>query len=85
MILKEGSKEYPYEGMLRRLAALGLSNVPNAWTSRDMTYYMLNSVGDQEFLRALPFAVNHILFPTLTKSSFTTEVRRHHRVLNNSL
>lgn len=74
MIWRGGSRRHPYQGILARLATLGLSHAANARTLTYSTTYMLNSIGEQDFLRILPLMVDHILFPELTESLFTSEV-----------
>lgn len=46
----------------------------DAWTETDNTVYTLSCAGTEGFLRLLPVYLNHILFPTLTRSAFITEV-----------
>lgn len=46
----------------------------DAWTETDNTVYTLSCAGTEGFLRLLPVYLDHILFPTLTKSGFITEV-----------
>lgn len=48
----------------------------DAWTELDKTVYFASCAGTEGFLRLLPVYLEHILFPTLTSSGFTTEV--HH-------
>ncbi|KAL0951071.1 hypothetical protein HGRIS_007809 [Hohenbuehelia grisea] len=71
-----GSKEYPYKGIIDHLANRGFSNGTNAWTDDDHTAYTVSTAGGQGFLQLLPIYVDHILYPTLTKAGFITEV--HH-------
>lgn len=46
----------------------------DAWTETDNTVYTLSCAGSEGFLRLLPVYLDHILFPTLTKSGFITEI-----------
>lgn len=71
-----GSEKYPYKGIIDHLANRGFSNGTNAWTDTDHTAYTVSTAGEQGFLQLLPIYVDHILYPTLTKAGFTTEV--HH-------
>ncbi|KZW02722.1 hypothetical protein EXIGLDRAFT_732962 [Exidia glandulosa HHB12029] len=71
-----GSEKYPYKGVLDNLATRGFAEGTNAWTATDHTAYTISTAGGQGFLQLLPVYVDHILYPTLTKSSFITEV--HH-------
>lgn len=48
--------------------------MPDAWTETDNTVYTLSCAGSEGFLRLLPVYLNHVLFPTLTRSGFITEV-----------
>ncbi|KZT72760.1 hypothetical protein DAEQUDRAFT_663389 [Daedalea quercina L-15889] len=71
-----GSEKYPYKGIIDHLANRGYSNGTNAWTDTDHTAYTVSTAGEQGFLQILPIFVDHILYPTLTKAGFVTEV--HH-------
>ncbi|KIP12417.1 hypothetical protein PHLGIDRAFT_61992 [Phlebiopsis gigantea 11061_1 CR5-6] len=71
-----GSEKYPYKGIIDHLANRGFSNGTNAWTDNDHTAYTVSTAGEQGFLQLLPIYVDHILYPTLTKAGFITEV--HH-------
>lgn len=71
-----GSEKYPYKGVLDNLATRGFADGTNAWTATDHTAYTISTAGGKGFLQLLPVYVDHILYPTLTKSSFITEV--HH-------
>lgn len=46
----------------------------DAWTETDNTVYTLSCAGSEGFLRLLPVYLNHVLFPTLTRSGFITEI-----------
>lgn len=46
----------------------------DAWTETDNTVYTLSCAGTEGFLHLLPVYLDHILFPSLTKSAFITEV-----------
>jgi len=48
--------------------------ISDAWTETDNTVYTLSCAGSEGFLRLLPVYLDHILFPTLTKSGFITEI-----------
>lgn len=69
-----GSERYPYKGIIDHLANRGFSNGTNAWTDTDHTAYTVSTAGEQGFLQILPIYVDHILYPTLTKAGFITEV-----------
>ena len=69
-----GSEKYPYKGIIDHLANRGYSNGTNAWTDTDHTAYTVSTAGEQGFLQILPIYVDHILYPTLTKAGFVTEV-----------
>jgi Zn-dependent M16 (insulinase) family peptidase len=71
-----GSQKYPYKGIIDHLANRGFSNGTNAWTDTDHTAYTVSTAGEQGFLQLLPIYVDHILYPTMTKAGFITEV--HH-------
>ena len=71
-----GSEKYPYKGIIDHLANRGFSNGTNAWTDTDHTAYTVSTAGEQGFLQLLPIYVDHILYPTLTKAGFVTEVSR---------
>lgn len=62
------------QGVLDNLATRGFAEGTNAWTATDHTAYTISTAGGQGFLQLLPVYVDHILYPTLTKSGFTTEV-----------
>ncbi|KAI6005289.1 Metalloenzyme, LuxS/M16 peptidase-like protein [Pisolithus orientalis] len=69
-----GSEKYPYKGIIDHLANRGFSNGTNAWTDTDHTAYTSSTAGDQGFLQLLPVFLDHILYPTMVKSAFLTEV-----------
>ncbi|OLL24900.1 hypothetical protein NEOLI_001494 [Neolecta irregularis DAH-3] len=69
-----GSTKYPYKGILDLLANRAFAQGTNAWTAVDHTAYHIKSVSEDGFLRILPIYLDHILFPTLEESAFTTEV-----------
>ncbi|EDR15625.1 uncharacterized protein LACBIDRAFT_300739 [Laccaria bicolor S238N-H82] len=71
-----GSEKYPHKGILDLFANRGFSNGTNAWTDTDHTAYTVSTAGEQGFLQLLPIYVDHILYPTITKAGFVTEV--HH-------
>ncbi|KXN89943.1 hypothetical protein AN958_04947 [Leucoagaricus sp. SymC.cos] len=71
-----GSEKYPHKGVLDLLANRGFSNGTNAWTDTDHTAYTISTAGEQGFLQLLPIYVDHILYPTITKAAYVTEV--HH-------
>lgn len=71
-----GSEKYPYKGIIDHLANRGFSHGTNAWTDTDHTAYTASTAGEQGFLQLLPIYVDHILYPTMTKAAFLTEV--HH-------
>ncbi|CAL1695482.1 unnamed protein product [Somion occarium] len=71
-----GSEKYPYKGIIDHFANRGFSNGTNAWTDTDHTAYTVSTAGEQGFLQILPIYVDHVLYPTLTKAGFVTEV--HH-------
>jgi len=69
-----GSEKYPYKGIIDHFANRGFSNGTNAWTDTDHTAYTVSTAGEAGFLQILPIYVDHILYPTITKAGFTTEV-----------
>jgi len=71
-----GSEKYPYKGIIDHFANRGFSHGTNAWTDTDHTAYTVSTAGEAGFLQILPIFVDHILYPTITKAGFTTEV--HH-------
>jgi Zn-dependent M16 (insulinase) family peptidase len=71
-----GSAQYPYKGVLDKLANRCLAQGTNAWTATDHTAYTVTCAGDEAFLNLLPVYLDHILHPTLTAEGFVTEV--HH-------
>ena len=70
-----GSKNYPYKGVLDKLATRAYSNT-NAWTATDHTCYTLDTAGWAGFSQILPVYLEHVIVPTLTDSGCYTEV--HH-------
>jgi Zn-dependent M16 (insulinase) family peptidase len=48
----------------------------NAWTATDHTCYTLTTAGHEGCLTMLPIYADHILYPTLSDTCFTTEI--HH-------
>ncbi|CAG8642168.1 2676_t:CDS:2, partial [Acaulospora colombiana] len=75
-LIFHGSDQYPYSDALPRIVSRSFSSTPNAWTATDNTVYTLSTAGEASFLQLLPVFVDHILYPQLTESTFTTEV--HH-------
>ncbi|KII93562.1 hypothetical protein PLICRDRAFT_49603 [Plicaturopsis crispa FD-325 SS-3] len=71
-----GSEQYPYKGIIDHFANRGFSEGTNAWTDTDHTAYTVSTAGEQGFLQLLPIYVDHVLYPTITKAGFVTEV--HH-------
>lgn len=71
-----GSEQYPYKGVLDNLANRAFAEGTNAWTDTDNTVYTISTAGQQGFLQLLPIYVDHILYPTMHKAGYTTEV--HH-------
>lgn len=71
-----GSELYPYKGALDLLANRCFASGTNAWTDTDHTCYTMTTAGSGGFLSLMPIYLDHILFPTLADSGFTTEV--HH-------
>ncbi|KAI0271378.1 Metalloenzyme, LuxS/M16 peptidase-like protein [Gloeopeniophorella convolvens] len=71
-----GSEKYPYKGIIDHFANRGFSNGTNAWTDTDHTAYTVSTAGEAGFLQILPIYVDHILYPTISKAGFVTEV--HH-------
>jgi Zn-dependent M16 (insulinase) family peptidase len=69
-----GSEKYPYKGIIDHFANRGFSNGTNAWTDTDHTAYTVSTAGEAGFLQILPIYVDHILYPTISKAGFTTEV-----------
>ena len=69
-----GSEKYPYKGIIDHFANRGFSAGTNAWTAQDHTAYTVSTAGSQGFLQLLPIYVDHILYPTLTRNAFLTEV-----------
>jgi len=71
-----GSEKYPFKGIIDHFANRGFSNGTNAWTDTDHTAYTVSTAGETGFLQILPIYVDHILYPTITKAGYITEV--HH-------
>ncbi|KAG7174925.1 Peptidase M16 inactive domain and insulinase-containing protein [Homarus americanus] len=69
-----GSEKYPFKGVLDLLANRCLASGTNAWTDTDHTAYTVQTAGSEGFLNLLPIYLDHLLYPTLTESGFTTEV-----------
>jgi Zn-dependent M16 (insulinase) family peptidase len=70
-----GSEKYPYKGVLDQFANRSFADGTNAWTDTDHTAYTVTTAGEQGFLQLLPVYIDHILYPTITKSGYVTEVR----------
>jgi Zn-dependent M16 (insulinase) family peptidase len=73
-LIFHGSEQYPFSDALQRIASRYFSATPNAWTATDSTVYTISSAGEDSFLHLLPVYVDHILYPRLEESTFTTEV-----------
>lgn len=71
-----GSEQFPFKGVLDKLANRSLADGTNAWTATDHTCYTMCSAGHEGCLNLLPIYADHILYPTLTDECFHTEV--HH-------
>ncbi|KAI9222054.1 hypothetical protein BC828DRAFT_379462 [Blastocladiella britannica] len=69
-----GSKGYPHRGFLDTAALLSISVGTNAWTDCDHTCYTVSTAGMEGLLTILPVFLDHVLCPTLSAASFTTEV-----------
>ncbi|ORZ31470.1 Metalloenzyme, LuxS/M16 peptidase-like protein, partial [Catenaria anguillulae PL171] len=69
-----GSRTHPARGFLDTAALLSLSTGTNAWTDCDSTCYTITLAGTHSLAFLLPVFLDHILNPTLTPASFTTEV-----------
>ncbi|KAJ9118591.1 hypothetical protein QFC22_003811 [Naganishia vaughanmartiniae] len=69
-----GSKSYPYKGALDLLASRAGADGLSAWTAIDHTAYTISSAGPEGFLNMLPVYLEHILYPTLTKEGFLSEI-----------
>jgi hypothetical protein len=61
---------------LDEIANLSLSQGTNAWTDTDNTVYTLTTAGMDGALQVLPVYLDHVLYPVITDSGYTTEV--HH-------
>ena len=70
-----GSQEYPFKGVLDKIAARSYSDT-NAWTDVSETVYTLSTAGWEGVAQLLPFYLDHIIAPSLTDAAFCTEV--HH-------
>ena len=71
-----GSEKYPYKGIIDHFANRGFSSGTNAWTDTDHTAYTVSTAGETGFLQILPIYFDHVLYPTITKAGFVTEVRK---------
>ncbi|KAJ9101074.1 hypothetical protein QFC21_003292 [Naganishia friedmannii] len=69
-----GSKSYPYKGALDLLASRAGADSLSAWTAIDHTAYTISSAGPEGFMNMLPVYLEHILYPTLTKEGFLSEI-----------
>ncbi|KAJ9110895.1 hypothetical protein QFC19_001404 [Naganishia cerealis] len=69
-----GSESYPYKGVLDLLAGRAGADGLSAWTAIDHTAYTISSAGSEGFLNMLPVYLEHILYPTLTKEAFLSEI-----------
>jgi Zn-dependent M16 (insulinase) family peptidase len=69
-----GSQQYPYKGILDTLANRAFAAGTNAWTDTTNTTYTITTAGEEGFLRILPVYMDHVLYPTLKDTGFTTEV-----------
>ncbi|EFC43690.1 predicted protein [Naegleria gruberi] len=71
-----GSEEYPYKGILDKVANRCFAQGTNAYTQNTNTTYELTTAGKEGFYRLLPVYLDHILYPTLSDNAFITEI--HH-------
>ena len=69
-----GSEDFPYKGVLDKLANRCLAQGTNAWTATDHTAYTVTTAGSEGFLNILPIFVDHILRPTITDEGYMTEI-----------
>lgn len=69
-----GSEKFPYKGVLDVLGNRMIGNGTNAWTSTNCTNFTSCTASEEGFLKLLPVYLDHIFFPTITKSAFCTEV-----------
>jgi Zn-dependent M16 (insulinase) family peptidase len=70
-----GSEKYPYVDGLSQIVARNLAAGSNAWTATDHTAYTISTAGSEGFLQILPVYMDNILYPTLSHSTYVTEVR----------
>ncbi|XP_020279570.1 uncharacterized protein C05D11.1-like isoform X2 [Pseudomyrmex gracilis] len=70
-----GSEKYPYYGTLDKWRERCRATFSSE-SSHYYTYYQVTTPTTEEFLYLLPVYLDHIFYPTLTKSAFLTEI--HH-------
>ncbi|KAH8731503.1 zinc metalloprotease-like protein [Phaeosphaeriaceae sp. PMI808] len=70
-----GSQQYPYKGVLDKIATRSYSDT-NAWTDIAETVYTMSTAGWEGFAQLLPIYLDHLVVPTLTDAGCYTEV--HH-------
>ncbi|KAF0978723.1 hypothetical protein FDP41_002543 [Naegleria fowleri] len=71
-----GSQDYPFKGLLDKVANRCFAQGTNAFTQSTNTTFELTTAGTEGFYRLLPVYLDHILYPSLTDSGFLTEI--HH-------
>ncbi|KAG2392148.1 hypothetical protein C9374_012400 [Naegleria lovaniensis] len=71
-----GSQDYPFKGLLDKVANRCFAQGTNAFTQSTNTTYELTTAGTEGFYRLFPVYLDHILYPSLTDSGFLTEI--HH-------
>jgi hypothetical protein len=69
-----GSEEFPYKGVLDKVANRAFATGTNAYTDVHHTAYTLTTAGSEGALSLLPVFLDHIVYPTITESGFVTEV-----------
>ncbi|KAM0748456.1 hypothetical protein T439DRAFT_358349 [Meredithblackwellia eburnea MCA 4105] len=69
-----GSKHFPWKGALDEIAKRMIGYRADARTAKTNTTYTMSTASQEGFLKLLPVYLDHLFFPTLTDSAFTTEV-----------
>jgi len=69
-----GSEDFPYKGVLDKVAFRNLATGTNAYTDVHHTAYTLSTAGTEGTLALLPVFLDHVLYPTITDAGFVTEV-----------
>lgn len=69
-----GSEDYPYRHVINNIAKNCHVTAFNSWTAVNYTCYTYTSASECGFFNMLPIFMDHLLFPTLKKTNYITDI-----------